>query len=377
MAAVETLDARQAERSSARTKRNLVMHHTRSDLHPMRSELTCTAWSEPSRLAVRRTDMPTPGPWQVLVRVEATSVNPIDVKRAAGYGRRLLGLKGAATLPVVLGNDVAGVVQEVGGGVSRFSKDQPVFGLVGTGRTPGAHASHVLVPQEQLVAASAPTSSSALAVLPYSFTTMWLAVMSTGLRPSNATGMNVLVNGANGGLGRLALHLLRTWGSRVTAICAQGTREDCVALGAARAVERGPGCIESLPADYHVVLNFGSWDDDPSLASRLAADACGQATTVHPLLANFDRFGWLRGALASRRDWTKVRSLVAKRAPQARYAWTVFKPDRRALDALDESVREHGLSLPVGLAVRFQDAGAAFEHVALGKAGRAVLLPGS
>ena len=341
----------------------------------MRSELTCTAWSEPSRLAVRRTDMPTPGPGQVLVRVEATSVNPIDVKRAAGYGRRLLGLKGAAALPLVLGNDVAGVVQAVGGGVSLFSRGQPVFGLVGTGRASGAHASHVLVPQEQLVAASA--SSSSLAVLPYSFTTMWLAVMSTGLRPSNATGMNVLVNGANGGLGRLALHLLRTWGSRVTALCAQGTREDCVALGAERAVERGPGCIESLPADYHVVLNFGSWDDDPLLASCLAADACGQATTVHPLLANFDRFGWLRGALASRRDWTKVRSLVAKRAPRARYAWTVFKPDRNALDALDESVREQGLSLPVGLAVRFQDAGAAFEHVALGKAGRAVLLPSS
>jgi hypothetical protein len=55
----------------------------------------------------------------------------------------------------------------------------------------------------------------------------------------------------------------------------------------------------------------------------------------------------------------------------------VFKPDRRALEALDACVREQGLSLPVGLAVRFQDAGAAFEHVASGKAGRAVLLPGS
>jgi reticulon-4-interacting protein 1, mitochondrial len=353
------------------------MRHTGSDLHDMRSELTCTAWSEQPRLALRRTEMPAPGPGQVLVRVEAAAVNPIDVKRAAGYGRRLLGLKGAARLPVVLGNDVAGVVQEIGQGVSRFAKDQAVFGLVGTGRSPGAHASHVLLPQEQLVAASRAASSSVLAVLPYSFTTMWLAVMSTGLRPSNAAGARVLVNGANGGLGRLALHLLKTWDSRVTAICAQGTREDCVALGAELAVERGPGLIESLPLDYHVVLNFGSWDDDPLLAPHLGADASGHATTVHPLLANFDRFGWLRGALASRRDWTRVRSLVAKRAPRARYAWTVFKLDREALDALAESVRERGLSLPVGLAVPFQDAAAAFEHVTLGKAGRAVLLPAS
>jgi NADPH:quinone reductase-like Zn-dependent oxidoreductase len=284
-------------------------------------------------------------------------------------------LKGAATLPVVLGNDIAGVVQEVGPNASHFSRNQAVFGLVGTGRTPGAHASHVLVPQEQLVATPESTPSTSLAVLPYSFTTMWLALASTGLRPSNASGARVLVNGANGGLGRLALHLLRTWGSRVTAICAQGTRQDCLALGAELALERGHGCIESLPADYHVALNFGSWDDDPALASRLCADATGHATTVHPLLAHFDRLGWLKGALASRRDWTRVRSLVAKRAPRARYAWTVFKPDREALDALAENVRERGLSLPVGLAVPFEQAAAALEHVASGRAGRAVLLP--
>jgi len=341
----------------------------------MRTELTSTAWSDPPALALRRTDMPSPGQGEVLVRVEATSVNPIDVKRAAGYGRRLLGLKGAATLPVVLGNDVAGTVQEIGSGVSALSRGQAVFGLVATGRASGAHASHVVVPQEQLVAAPKRASSSSLAMLPYSFTTMWLALTSTGLRRSNATGARVLVNGANGGLGQLALQVLHRWGSRVTAICAQGTRKDCVALGAELALERGPGAIESLPSDYHAVLNFGGWDDDPSLASRLDPDAFGHATTVHPLLANFDRLGWLRGALASRCGWTRVRPRVAERAPKARYAWTVFKLDRAALDALAAGVREYGLSLPVGLAVPFAHASAAFAHVASAKAGRAVLFP--
>lgn len=346
-----------------------------SDRRDIRSELTCTAWSEPPRLAVRRTAMPVPGSGQVLVRVAATSVNPIDVKRAAGYGRRLLGLKGAATLPVVLGNDVAGVVQEVGAGVSGLAKGQAVFGLLGTGRAPGAHASQVVVPERQLIAAPTSAPPPALATLPYSFTTMWLAVTSTGLRRANAGGARVLVNGANGGLGRLALNLLTSWGSRVTAICAEGTRDDCTALGAELAVERGPGRIESLPADFRVVLNFGGWDDDPLLASRLGVDATGHATTVHPLLANFDRLGWLGGAVASRRDRATVRSLVAARAPHARYAWTVFKPDREALDALAESVREHRLSLPIGIAVPFEAASAAFAHVAAARAGRAVLLP--
>jgi NADPH:quinone reductase-like Zn-dependent oxidoreductase len=351
------------------------MSQTHSLANDKRRELTCTAWAEPPQLSVRTCDVPSPGPGHVLVRVEATSVNPIDVKRAAGYGRRLLGLKGAATLPVVLGNDLAGVVEAVGAGVSRFAPQQRVFGLVGTGRSGGAHASHVVVPQEQLIAASEPLPVPSLAVLPYSFTTMWLAVAAAGLVPSSAAGKRVLVNGANGGLGRLALQLLRSWDSRVTGICAAGTRADYLALGAEAAVERGPDCIASLRDDFDAVLNFGGWDDDAALASRLGPGASGHATTVHPLLGHFDRFGWLRGALASRRDWKRVRAIAASRAPRARYAWTVFKPDRVAFAALADLVRTQRLSLPVGLAVPFEAAASAFEHVAAGKPGRAVLLP--
>lgn len=67
--------------------------------------------------------------------------------------------------------------------------------------------------------------------------------------------------------------------------------------------------------------------------------------------------------------------MVAERAPHARYAWTVFKPDRGALDALAESVHERALSLPLGLVVPFDHSSAAFKHVASGRSGRAVLLP--
>ena len=341
----------------------------------MRRELVCTEPAMPPRLEVRTREAPLPQAGQALVRVQATAVNPIDARRASGYGRRLLGLKGAATFPLVLGNDLAGVVEAVGTGVSRFAPGQRVFGLVATGKEGGAHASHVVVPQEQLRAAPAEVDLETLAVLPYSFSTMWLALRSSGLDAANAAGMRVLVNGASGALGQLSLQLLRAWGGEVTAICGRDKGADCLALGAASAVERGPASIASLPAHFHVVLNFGSWDDDPALASRLGRDALGHATTVHPLLANFDRLGWLRGALASRREWRAIRSVVARTAPQARYGWTLFKPDAGALDMLADGLRERKFSLAVGLRAPFEDASAAFAHVTLGKAGRAVLLP--
>lgn len=341
----------------------------------MRRELICTGAATPPRLAVRGVDLPHPDAGEVLVRVQATSVNPIDVKRAAGYGARLLGLKGAARFPLVLGNDVAGVVESIGAGVNRFAPGQRVYGLLGTGRAGGAHASHVVVPQDGLLPAPHHVDPTALAVLPYSFTTMWLALRSTGIRAGNARGARVLIHGANGGLGRLAMQVLQPWGSRVTAICAKGQRQDCLDLGAEVAVEHDPSCIPSLPTMYDVVLNFANWDDDGLLASRLHAQAMGQATTVHPLLANFDRLGWLGGAWASRRDQRRVRAIVASRAPKARYAWTIFKPDQEALAMLAEGVVARRLVLPVGITEPFDTAVTAFNHVSAGLPGRAVLLP--
>jgi NADPH:quinone reductase-like Zn-dependent oxidoreductase len=341
----------------------------------MQRELICTEAAAPPRLAIRSVELSTPGTGEVLVQVQATSVNPIDVKRAGGYGRRLLGLKGAARYPLVLGNDVAGIVTNIGTGVTRFARGQRVFGLLGTGRAGGAHASHVVVPQDHLLLAPDGVDPAALATLPYSFATMWLALRSTGLTANNGRGARVLINGANGGLGRLGVQLLRHWGSEITAICGKGQQQIGLDLGARVAVEHGPGCIESLPSDFDAVLNFANWDDDALLASRLGASALGHATTVHPLLSNFDRLGWLGGAWASRRDRNRVRAVVVSRAPKASYAWTIFKPDREALDALARGVRARRFTLPVGTAKSFEDAVAAFDHVSGGKPGRAVLLP--
>jgi NADPH:quinone reductase-like Zn-dependent oxidoreductase len=341
----------------------------------MRHELVCVAPATPPRLQLQTRALPAPPAGHVLVRVEASAVNPIDVKRAAGYGARLLGLKGAGRFPLVLGNDLVGRVEALGRGVEWLAPGQRVFGLVPTGKAGGAQASHVVVPQSLLQPAPAGIEPAALAVLPYSFTTMWRAVRSTGLEAQQAAGKRVLVHGAAGALGRLALQLITGWGGQVTAICDQGTAADCRALGAVQAIERGPLAIRSLPAHFDVVLNFASWDDERALASRLGRQALGQATTVHPLLGHFDRLCWLRGALASARDFRSMRHAVRQAAPMARYAWTLFQPDAEALRVLADGVRRGRFTLPLGPRVPLDQADAAFRHVAAGQPGRAVLLP--
>ena len=341
----------------------------------MLRELICIEPATPARLSLRTRELPRPGAGQVLIRVLATSVNPIDAKRASGYGKRLLGLKGAGRFPLVVGNDIAGVVEEVGADVLRFAKGQQVFGIVATGKNGGAHASHVLASENNLVTAPAGSDLQMLATLPYSFTTMWLAVQSTGLRADNAASKRVLISGASGALGRLALALLSGWQSNVTAICNPGRRDDGLALGARVAVERGTPAVAALAPEFDAVLNFGAWESDPMLVAKLGLRALGYATTVHPLMASVDRHGWLGGAAMSLRAFKTMKSAVRARSASANYGWTLFKPDRAALDALDAGVRRGIYSLPVGIAKPFEAAAAVFEHVAQGKPGRAVLLP--
>ena len=336
--------------------------------------LVCVEPATPPRLEMRARPLPRPEAGEVLVRVAATSVNPIDAKRAAGYGRRLLRLKGAASFPLVLGNDVAGTAEAVGAGgraLCRASASSVSSQRAGM----AARTRHTSSCRSSLAVAPEGVETQALAVLPYSFTTMWLAVRRTGLMATNATGARVLINGASGGLGHLALQMLHAWGCRVTAICGRGKADECLALGAVAACEGAPATIASLPSDFDAILNFGSWDDDLALASRLGRDALGYATTVDPLLANFDWLGWLRGALISWREWQAGRSAIAERASSARYGWTLFKPDREALDALVTGLREKIFSLPIGICASFDDATKAFAQVATAKSGRAVLLP--
>lgn len=339
-------------------------------------QLLCLAPGNPAQFAIHPCDMPAPSHGQVLVRVEASSVNPIDAKRSAGYGRRVLALMKAASFPQALGNDLAGTVQSVGAGNLAFKPGDRVFGLVPTGRQ-GAHASLVLAQARHLMAAPANCTSPELAALPYTFTTFWLALQSVGLHQHNAKDKEVLVYGASGGLGQLALQVLSRWGARVTAVCSTAHVQTCRDLGATVVVDRTRRALSTLPKCYDVSLNFATWQDEASLLSRLKPGAMGHATTVHPLLDSIDKQGWLKGGWQVYRAWSAMRGLARDAGGRGtRYAWTIFQPSPQALGALHELLAANiGLHLPIGLSVPLSQGERAFAHVAQQRAGRAILKP--
>lgn len=336
--------------------------------------LVCLAPQSPPSFAVQAAPQRPPGPGQVRVKVLATSVNPIDVKRASGYGQRVLALKGAGRFPLVLGNDVAGVVDAVGKGVSTWRAGDHVFGLLPTGPQ-GAHTSHVLAKAVHLRPMPPNESPAEFAALPYTFTTLWLALRDAGLDATKARGKRVLVHGASGGLGQLALQVLSRWQAEVTAVCRSAHAGTCLALGAHDVLKRDQQTLADLPRTYDASMNFANWQDEAALISRLKPDALGHATTVHPLLTSMDTGGWVKGGMQAYKAWQSVRQLAKLKGPTTRYAWTIFSPNEPALDALADLTSAAYLRLPIGVATPLEGWRSTFSHVAEQREGRAILLP--
>lgn len=332
--------------------------------------LLCVEPSAEVRLRVEEGPVPEPRRGEVRVRIAASSVNPIDVKRAAGYGRRLLALKGAGRFPLVLGNDVAGTVETIGAGVEPMWLGRRVFGVLPTGRT-GAHATRLVAPLACLRPAPEGTDLAALAALPYTFTTAWKALKAIGL-VEGAPHRRVLVHGAGGGLGRIAIRLAKRRGARVTAVCSARDIDACRALGADEVVDRRLTPLAALAADHDATLNFATWDDDATLIDRLAPGRGGaHATAVHPLLARIDAHGPIRGGWLALRDHAAMRRRAAARG--ASYHWVVFAPDPAALDELATLVALDAIGLPIGAREPLDRAERLFRHVAVRADGRAVL----
>ena len=291
-----------------------------------RTALVCLGPGAAGAFEIRQTPRRNPAADEVSITVAAASVNPIDVRRAEGYGLRLLSLLGAGKFPMVLGNDFAGTVASVGAQVSTFKPGDRVYGVKPTS-SDGTHASHILVKAALVLQAPDGSNLQALAAIPYSFVTMWLAVRGAGLTRENAPGRRVLVHGAAGGLGTLALQMLTTWGAKITAIARPPTMAGCLAAGVTEVVDGTKQPFASLGRAFDATLNFATWDDDLALVRCLRDGALGHASTVHPLLGNFDRYGWVRGALKSFSEKKSHRAALPKGTRN--YVWTLFRPRRQ------------------------------------------------
>ena len=159
----------------------------------------------PEVLRLAEVERPSPISTEVLVRVLAAGVNPVDCQTRRGNGvARWVGPP-----PFVLGWDVCGVVEAMGYGVTRFAVGDLVYGMPRFPRAAGAYAEYVTAPSRQFARVPRGISPVQAAAMPLASLTAWQCL--EGLRP----GQRVLVHGASGGVGHLAVQISRARGATV------------------------------------------------------------------------------------------------------------------------------------------------------------------
>jgi NADPH:quinone reductase-like Zn-dependent oxidoreductase len=150
---------------------------------------------------------PVPGEGDVLIRIQATSINPFDVAVRSGYMTGFFN----HTFPLILGTDVSGVVEALGPNTNSFSPGQAVYTRAGIIKD-GSYAEYVVVPAADVTAKPASLDHVHAAAIPHAALTAWQALFGLA---NLSKGQTVLIHGAAGGVGHLAVQLAKWKGAHV------------------------------------------------------------------------------------------------------------------------------------------------------------------
>ena len=205
-----------------------------------------TEYGSPDVLHLTEVEKPTPKDNEVLIRIDATTVNFGDMlaRNFKAVSPRKFNMPFLFWLPArlafgfnkprkhILGSEFAGKIEDVGKDVTRFKKGDQVFGYLG--ESMGAYAEYRCVPESGCVSMKPSNLSCAkAAVIPYG------AIMALSLlrKAKIQPGQQVLINGASGGIGSAAVQLARHFGAEVTGVCGTPRLEFVKSLGADRVID--------------------------------------------------------------------------------------------------------------------------------------------
>ncbi len=294
-----------------------------------------TAYGDVDKLELRDVPDPAPGPNQIGVRMAGASINPIDWKLRSGALTAWMPL----ALPAVLGRDASGVVVAVGEGVDGFKVGQRVLGLVN-----GAYAELVVDATEAWAELPAELDLVDAGALP-------LALLTGAQLVEDAVparhGEVMLVTGALGSVGRVAVFVAKSRGANVWAGVRATQRTEAAALG----------------ADGVVAL-----DDDAELAALPALDSIADTVggeTIARLLGKL-KPGGVIGSVVGEPTGAQERGFVVRAM--------LTHPDAKRLAELAESVATGKLLVPIAKRLPLAEAGQAQAMAQRGAGGKVVLV---
>ncbi|PHV12138.1 NADP-dependent oxidoreductase [Chitinimonas sp. BJB300] len=232
------------------------------------------AYGDINQMQLEDAPIPMCGPGDVLVRVVAAGINPIDWKLRSGVMADNL----AKTFPFTLGSDAAGVVTAVGGAVSGFSPGDEVFFYAEFARG-GTYAEYLAVEATQVALKPRTVSFATAAALPTPGQAAWTALIEVA---QCTQGMRVLIHGGAGAVGSLAVQLAKQHGAHVTATAGTADLALVKSLGADEVIDYRTQRFEQVVKNMDVVLDTLGGVTQEASWSTLRAGGLLVATTMPP-----------------------------------------------------------------------------------------------
>ncbi|MGV1049429.1 MAG: NADP-dependent oxidoreductase [Solirubrobacterales bacterium] len=212
----------------------------------------------PEVLGIERVPRPRPILTEVQVRVHYAGVNPVDFKTRSGRGMApVLGEP-----PLLIGWDVAGVVTEIAPGVTRFAVGDEVFGMPWFPRQAGAYAEYVTAPSRHFDHKPEVLTLEEAGSLPLAALTAWQVVVDTA---RVREGDDVLVHGAAGGVGHLAVQIAKARGAKVIGTARREQAEKLATLGVERVIDYREERFEDLVGELDAVIDCQGSSGERSL----------------------------------------------------------------------------------------------------------------
>jgi NADPH:quinone reductase-like Zn-dependent oxidoreductase len=213
----------------------------------------------PEVLRVEEVETPEPIPTEIQVRVRAAGINPVDYKTRQGRGMS----SAFGDPPFTVGWDVCGEVTAIGGGVTRFEVGDEVFGMPWFPRQAGAYAEFVTAPSRHFERKPHALSVEEAGALPLAGLTAWQVIVDT---IHVQDGDDVLIHGAAGGVGHLAVQIATARGANVVATARREQADFLAGLGAARTLDYRDDDFDSQLSELDSVIDFTGRYGERSLA---------------------------------------------------------------------------------------------------------------
>nr|XP_046269991.1 reticulon-4-interacting protein 1 homolog, mitochondrial [Scatophagus argus]XP_046269992.1 reticulon-4-interacting protein 1 homolog, mitochondrial [Scatophagus argus]XP_046269993.1 reticulon-4-interacting protein 1 homolog, mitochondrial [Scatophagus argus] len=287
-------------------------------------------------------------PNEVIVKVFAAGLNPLDVSMRGGYGAATLSMKrdplnikqSGNEFPLILGRDVSGVIMECGLDVKYFRERDEVWAAIPPWKQ-GSLAEFVVLSANEVSHKPKSLSHAEAAAIPYVATTTWSALVNTGgLSKDNCAKKRILILGGSGGVGTFAIQMLKAWGAHVTVTCSHNAEKFVRSLGADCVVDYTAGPVEeplSTLEKFDLILdNVGGDTERWALNLLKPWSGAKYVTLVTPFLQNTDRLGIADGMMQTAA--TVATKALKHLVKGVHYRWGFFAPSGPALDEIREMV---------------------------------------